>query len=123
MAQETVDAFIPQKGQGGAFGYGIITGEGVIVSTTHAGVLDSKSQNGNPNNPVFHNHYVTLKQDEADCGKNPQGQPNLAVDKITFKSPGKILVFGNTILLSNLPKTSEGISQNNDVSRCCVVQA
>jgi hypothetical protein len=24
-------------------------------------------------------------------------------------------VFGNTILLSNLPKSSEGISQNNDI--------
>ncbi len=114
--QITADAFIPQRGQADfAFGYGIITQEGVIVSTTHAGVLDSEKQNGNANNPVFHNHYVTLKQDQADCGKNPKGQPNLAVDKITFKSPGKIFVFGNTILLSNLPKTSEGISQNNDV--------
>ena len=41
--QITADAFIPQRGQADfAFGYGIITGEGVIVSTTHAGVLDSE---------------------------------------------------------------------------------
>ena len=116
--QFTTAALIPQNGGGQAqlkFGYGIITGEGVIVSTSHAGVLDSEKQHNNPNNPVFHNHYVTLKQDAADCDTNSQGQPNLAVDKITFESPGKIFVFGNTILLSNLPKSSEGISQNNDI--------
>lgn len=115
--QITADAFIPQRGQADfAFGYGIITGEGtVIVSTTHAGVLDSKLQNGNKNNPIFHNHYVTLKGDATHCGTNSKGEANPAVDKITFKSPGNIFVAGNTILLSNLPKTSEGISQNSDI--------
>lgn len=112
--QFTADALIPQNGGGQAqlkFGYGIITGEGVIVSTSHAGVLDSEKQKGNPNNPVFHNHYVALKEDAAEC----KVAPNLKVDTITFESPGKIFVFGNTILLSNLPKSSEGISQNNDI--------
>jgi hypothetical protein len=113
--QFTTEAFIPQNGQGGAFGYGIITGEGtVIVSTTHAGVLDSKLQDGNKNSPIFHNHYVTLIGDATHCGTT-NGVANPAVDKITFKSPGNILVAGNTILLSNLPKTSEGISQNSDI--------
>ena len=52
-------ASIPEDGSGGAFGYGIITGTGVVIVTT----LDSEAQNGNANNPVFHNHYVKLGND------------------------------------------------------------
>ena len=52
-------ASIP-KNSGEAFGYGVLTSGAVIVSTTHPGVLDSKTQNGNKDNPVFHNHYVQL---------------------------------------------------------------
>ena len=35
-------AKIPLDGSGKAFGYGILTGDSVIVSTTHAGVLDMR---------------------------------------------------------------------------------
>lgn len=71
-------ANIPTDGSGEAFGYDIITGDSVIVTTTHKGVLDSKAQNGDANNPIFHNHYVHLGTDEAHCGSNP------AVTAITF---------------------------------------
>ena len=53
-------AKIPLDGKSGAFGYGILTGDSVIVSTTHAGVLDSEAQKGNKDSPIFHNHYVHL---------------------------------------------------------------
>jgi len=51
---------IPKDGSEGAFGYGVLTSGAVIVSTTHKGVLDSQTQGGNKNNPVFHNHYTQL---------------------------------------------------------------
>jgi hypothetical protein len=55
-------ASIPRDGSAEAFGYGIITNQGVlIVTTTDKGVLDSEAQKGDANNPVFHNHYVTLR--------------------------------------------------------------
>jgi hypothetical protein len=100
---------IPKDGSGGAFGYGIITGTGVvIVTTTHKGVLDSEAQNGNANNPIFHNHYVKLGKD-ARCGSDP------AVVAITFASPGKVAVGGSSALLKDLPKSSEGLTQNSKV--------
>jgi len=100
---------IPKDGSGGAFGYGILTGDSVIVTTTHKGVLDSEAQNGDANNPVFHNHYVHLGTDAQHCGNNP------AVTAITFASPGKVTIGGTAASLKNLPKTSDGLSQNNDV--------
>jgi len=102
-------ALIPTDGSGKAFGYGIITGTGVIiVTTTHKGVLDSEAQNGNANNPIFHNHYVKLGHDDR-CGSDP------AVVAITFDSPGKVSVGGSSALLKDLPKSSEGLTQNSKV--------
>jgi hypothetical protein len=77
---------IPTNGDGGAFGYGVLTSEGldaVVVSTTHAGVLDSEEQNG-ANDPVWHNHFVTLGDDSKNCGSDK------AVKSITFESPGQV---------------------------------
>jgi hypothetical protein len=104
-------ASIPKDGNSGAFGYGVITGESVIVTTTHKGVLDSEAQN-NENDPIFHNHYVRLGDDpQGRCGTDP------AVLAITFDSPGKVQVGGQAAELSELPKSSEGISQNSDVDK------
>jgi hypothetical protein len=94
---------IPKDGSGGAFGYGIITKYGkfdaVIVSTTHKGVLDSVKQNGDPNNPVWHNHYVSLgKNDFCDT----------AVLAITYQSPGNVVINKNKAVMSNLPNTFKG---------------
>jgi hypothetical protein len=47
-----------------AFGYGLMTqgGNGIIVSTTYKGVLDSATQGGDGFNPIFHNHFITQSQ-------------------------------------------------------------
>ena len=46
-AELTTEGEIPTDGSEGAFGYGILTNDGdaILVSTTHAGVLDSEEQN------------------------------------------------------------------------------
>ncbi len=76
---------IPKDGSGEAFGYGILTTAGIIVTTTHKGVLDSELQSG-ANDPIFHNHYVILGPNPSKCGNNP------SVIDITFDSPGKLIV-------------------------------
>ena len=94
---------IPKDGTGGAFGYGILTEKGgfdaVIVSTTHKGVLDSVKQNGDKNNPVWHNHYVSL-------GKNDFCET--VVLDITYQSPGSVVVNKDKAVMSNLPATFTG---------------
>jgi hypothetical protein len=96
---------IPKDGSGGAFGYGVLTTQGlnaIMVSTTHAGVLDSEDQR-NANDPRWHNHYVSLAVDEnGPCGQNP------AVTSITFQSPGEVVVNKNKAVMSNLPSTFTG---------------
>jgi len=96
---------IPKDGSGDAFGYGILTTQGlnaVMVSTTHAGVLDSEDQR-NANDPRWHNHYVSLAVDSSGpCGTDP------AVNDITFQSPGEIVVNNNKAIMSNLPDKFTG---------------
>lgn len=93
---------IPENGEGGAFGYGILTtntesGDGsLIVATTHGGVLDSAEQSS-ISDPAWHNHMVTLKEDAANCGTDP------AVDRITWEEPGQVLISGKTASLVNIP--------------------
>jgi hypothetical protein len=64
---------IPVNGEGGAFGYGILTsnsagGLGITVATTHAGVLDSAEQ-VDINDPIWHNHVVILGSDQTNKQK------------------------------------------------------
>jgi hypothetical protein len=110
--ESTVDArlktggIIPQDGQS-AYGYGILTGvgnEGIIVSTTHAGVLDSELQT-NANDPIWHNHFVKL-------GKNMSGRcgDNLEVVDITLESPGEIKVRESRLILDDIPFLFDGTS-------------
>jgi hypothetical protein len=92
---------IPKDGSA-AFGYGLLTDKGldaVIVTTTHAGVLDSIKQK-NKNDPVWHNHFVSLKSPEAICAGN-----QFQVDDITFNQPGKVRVFHDQAILTMVPKT------------------
>lgn len=95
---------IPTNGNGGAFGYGILTTQGlnaIMVSTTHKGVLDSEDQR-NANDPRWHNHYVSLGADSTHCGSNP------AVTSITFQSPGEVVVSKDKAVMSNLPSKFTG---------------
>lgn len=95
---------IPTNGNGGAFGYGILTSQGlnaIMVSTTHKGVLDSEDQR-NANDPKWHNHYVSLGTDSTHCDSNP------AVTSITFQSPGDVVVNQDKAVMSNLPAKFTG---------------
>ena len=103
----TTNSKIPQNGTGGAFGYGIITDKGIIVATTHSGVLDSEKQT-HENDPIFHTHYVKLGTVKA-CGSN------LGVMDITFESSGQLAVNEKNVIFNSLPETSEGISQGGNM--------
>jgi hypothetical protein len=103
-AKTVTDGHIPTDGDEGAFGYGIITDKGleaVIVTTTHAGVYDSKVQD-NAGDPVFHNHYVALTDDKDKCGDDPK------IEKITFESPGEVDIKKNKALLEDVPLKFKG---------------
>lgn len=95
---------IPTNGDGGAFGYGVLTSKGldaVVVSTTHAGVLDSEEQD-NANDPVWHNHFVTLGDDSKNCGSDK------AVKSITFESPGQVKIDDTNADLTAIPDSISG---------------
>lgn len=94
---------MPKAGEKGAVGYGLITGQGtdaIVVSATHAGVLDSELQK-DASDPVWHNHIVKLGE-VALCGENP------GVVDITFESPGSIKVSDSGVVMANLPESFSG---------------
>jgi hypothetical protein len=62
----------------------------LIVTTTHAGVLDSSVQN-NKNDPVWHNHFVSLIPPPPGSLCAKAGAP-FQVDKLTFNQPGRVTV-------------------------------
>ena len=88
---------IPTDGSEGAFGYGILTedGDAILVSTTHAEVLDSEAQRF-MEDPIWHNHFVKLG-DVEQCGED-QG----LVD-ITWQSPGEVGIDDNIATISDVP--------------------
>jgi hypothetical protein len=94
----TEGLLIPTDGSEGAFGYGILTddGDAILVSTTHAGVLDSEEQNYILD-PTWHNHFVRLGDDVAECGED-QG-----VVDITWQSPGQVEINDNRARISDVP--------------------
>jgi hypothetical protein len=100
------DGSIPKDGSGGAFGYGILTEaglDGVIVTTTHAGVRDSEVQD-DASDPVFHNHYVELATGLSGLCEGPE------VADLTFESPGDVNVLQRLVLIDNLPFSLSGTS-------------
>jgi hypothetical protein len=88
---------IPTNGTEGAFGYGILTDEGdaILVTHTHAGVLDSEDQRF-IEDPIWHNHFLKLGEVEQ-CGEH-QG-----VIDITWQSPGVVTIDDNTATISQIP--------------------
>ena len=102
---------IPENGEGGAFGYGVLTtntesGLGLVVATTHQGVLDSAEQL-DISDPIWHNHMVILGNDPTNCGAD------LAVAQITWEQPGDVLISGNTAHLINIPNQFSSPSSFN----------
>ncbi|HJU95240.1 MAG TPA: hypothetical protein VJ643_04340 [Nitrososphaera sp.] len=93
----TEGLLIPTDGSEGAFGYGILTddGDAILVSTTHAGVLDSEEQNYILD-PTWHNHFVRLG-DVEQCGED-QG-----VVDITWQSPGQVEINDNEARIRDVP--------------------
>jgi hypothetical protein len=94
----TTEGVIPTDGSEGAFGYGILTedGDAILVTTTHAGVLDSEEQNYILD-ATWHNHFVTLSDDVEQCGED-QG-----VVDITWQSPGEVEINDNIASISGVP--------------------
>jgi hypothetical protein len=76
------------------YGYGVISANGVLAITTHAGVLDSVAQHGAASNPVFHTHLVTLKS-ATDCSF-------AAVNTASPNQVGDLKISGNTIQVTNI---------------------
>jgi hypothetical protein len=97
-ARLITEGVIPTDGSEGAFGYGILTedGDAILVSTTHAGVLDSEEQNYILD-PTWHNHFVRLGDDVEQCGED-QG-----VVDITWQSPGQVEINDNGARISDVP--------------------
>ncbi len=103
LAQMNSLGMIPLDNEGGAVGYGVITDKGtdaVVVSTTHAGVLDSEMQK-DASDPVWHNHVVKLGE-VAFCGEDP------GVIDITFESPGSVEVDNDKLVMVDVPASFVG---------------
>lgn len=97
---------ISTNGTEGAFGYGVLSVGGFsilgnysrnasIVTHTHGGILDSEDQSS-IDDPVWHNHFVTLGNVEQ-CGEN------LGVVDITWQSPGEVRIDNNNATISQIP--------------------
>jgi hypothetical protein len=101
---------VPKDGSGGAFGYGLLTEagfDGVIVTTTHAGVRDSEVQD-DASDPVFHNHYVELATGLSGLCEGPE------VADLTFESPGDVNVLRRLVVMNDLPFSFSGTSALTD---------
>src|SRR5918995_1130173 len=96
-ARLITEGVIPTDGSEGAFGYGILTddGDAILVSTTHAGVLDSEEQDYILD-PIWHNHLVRLG-DVEQCKEDP------GVVDITWQSPGEIEINDNNAEITDVP--------------------
>jgi hypothetical protein len=96
-------------GPGFAHGTGALTDGTLIVTTTHAGVLDSQTQGGDANNPIPHNHYVNLvatvdnPNEVNDC--NDQSA-TARVGSLSFESPGVAMWQQNMYKIWEVPKAS-----------------
>lgn len=81
--------------ESGAYGYGVITKaglNGILVTTTHGGVLDSAMQT-DASDARFHNHYLSLQ----DSKKDGSGLcPTFEVKDISWDAPGDVTILEDT---------------------------
>lgn len=95
--EANVGAPIPTDGSD-LLGYGVLTTDWIVVTTSHSGVLDSITQSGS-SDPVWHNHYVTLGED-TDCPVSPVGELQLNVTDLTWETPGNTKIDGAEVKLT-----------------------
>lgn len=81
--------------ESGAYGFGVTTSaglEGILVTTTHGGVLDSAAQT-DANDARFHNHYLSVQDSKVDgsglC-------PTFEVKDISWDAPGDVTILEDT---------------------------
>jgi hypothetical protein len=77
--------------ESGAYGFGVVTSvglEGILITATHGGVLDSAAQT-DASDASFHNHYVSVQDSKVDgsglC-------PTMEVKDISWDEPGDVTV-------------------------------
>ena len=98
--------------EAGAYGFGVITSaglDGILVTTTHGGVLDSAAQS-DVNDASFHNHYVALQASADGSGLCP----SLEVKDITWKEPGDVTLDGDVALFDGPTKFKSKSSLTGD---------
>ena len=109
---------INKGGQDGAFGYGVVTldglgtgqGDSLMVATTHKGVYDSEKQDGQFD-PVWHTHFVQLADGTGVCtdSNSGAGLGPLQVANLSFEEPGKVKVKKQTqLFLEDMPRIFDG---------------
>lgn len=85
----------------------------VIVTTTHSGVLDSETQNGDATDPIWHSHFVRLGL-VAQCeGISANGT---GVVEITFEQPGDVEINDETAEVSEIPTIFNGTNALTNAS-------
>jgi hypothetical protein len=113
QAKLVANGLVPTDGSKGALGYGLLTSkglDGIIVTTTHAGVMDSAMQ-ASASDPAWHNHFVKLQAAGDVCNPNTAlGGARLEVQDLTFQSPGKVKVQGRMVDLQSMPSKFTGTS-------------
>ena len=67
----------------------------------HTRVSTIAKSKKNENDPVFHNHYLTLRENVDECGDDP------AVGSLSFDSPGEINIQNKKAVLTDLPAEDE----------------
>ena len=96
----------------GAYGFGVITSaglDGILVTTTHGGVLDSAAQT-DASDASFHNHYVALQATEDGSGLCD----TLEVKDITFDEPGDVTLLDDVAIFDGPTKFKSTHSLTGD---------
>lgn len=105
--------------ESGAYGFGVVTSaglEGILITATHGGVLDSAAQT-DASDASFHNHYVSVQDSQVDgsglC-------PTLEVKDISWDEPGDVTILddaavfdGPTEFKSTHSLTGDEVTFNN----------
>lgn len=113
-----IGGFLPEDEMVAPFGYGVVTAVtnetggtelNVIATTSHAGLLDADAQEGDPNNPILHNHYAVLGSN-ANCGDRP------SIDALSGEELGQVFVNGKTIIVKDLPSSAPDSTEQIEIT-------